>query len=315
MATTVDPLPAEGPTEDPMGAAGPRPGRMRLSPAVWFLAPAVLALAAVGIYPLGVAVVNSLHRYNLARPNAPTPFVGLDNYVAVLSDPSFWGAVGRTFAFLALVLPAELALGVLFALALHRPGLGLMRALTRVALVIPIATTYAVVGLIGRLIFNRQFGVANQALSWVGLPPVDWLGDPTLAFVAIAIMDVWQWTPFCALILLAGLTMVPRETEEAARLETTSAWSIFRHLQLPYLLPGITAILILRTADVLKLFDAVFVMTRGGPGTATELISIYVQRVAFRVFDQGLASAQAVILLVITIVLSRLYIKFVYREV
>jgi multiple sugar transport system permease protein len=310
MATSVDPSRA--------GTAAPgrrRRAPWRPGPAFWFLAPAVLTLAAIGVYPLGVALVNSFHRYNLARPTAPTPFVGLDNYAAVLTDPSFWGAVGRTFGFLAVALPLELALGVLVALALHRPGLGPMRAITRVSLVIPIATTYAVVGLIGRLVFNRQFGIANHLLSWVGIPPLDWLGDPTLAFVAIAIMDVWQWTPFCALILLAGLTMVPRETEEAARLETSSAWRIFRHLQLPYLLPGLTAILILRTADVIKLFDAVFVMTRGGPGTATELVSIYVQRVAFRVFDLGIASAQAMILLVITIVLSRLYIRIVYREI
>lgn len=310
MATSVDPSRTAAETAGRRRRAPWRPG-----PAFWFLAPAVLTLAAIGVYPLGVALVNSFHRYNLARPTAPTPFVGLDNYAAVLTDPSFWGAVGRTFGFLAVVLPLELALGVLVALALHRPGLGPMRAITRVSLVIPIATTYAVVGLIGRLVFNRQFGIANHLLSWVGIPPLDWLGDPTLAFVAIAAMDVWQWTPFCALILLAGLTMVPRETEEAARLETSSAWRIFRHLQLPYLLPGLTAILILRTADVIKLFDAVFVMTRGGPGTATELVSIYVQRVAFRVFDLGIASAQAMILLVITIVLSRLYIRIVYREV
>jgi multiple sugar transport system permease protein len=128
-------------------------------------------------------------------------------------------------------------------------------------------------------------------------------------------MDIWQWTPFCALVLLAGLSMVPGEIEEAARLETRSAWRVLQHVQLPYLLPGLTAILILRTADILKLFDMVFVMTRGGPGSATELVSIYIQRIGFRVFDQGVASAQAILLLIVTILLSRLYIKLVYREV
>jgi multiple sugar transport system permease protein len=234
--------------------------------------------------------------------------------VSTLTDPSFWGALGRTALFLCLTLPIEVALGLFAALMLHRTALPWMRAAARVSLVIPMATTYAVVGLIGRLIFNRQFGVANYLTGLVGIPPQDWLADPTLAFVSVMIMDIWQWTPFCALIMLAGLAMVPKEAEEAARLETPKWSKILWHLQRPYLLPGLTAILILRSADMLKMFDAVFTMTRGGPGTATEFISIYIQRVGFRLFDQGMASAQAVLLLILTIVLSRLYIRFVYRE-
>ncbi|PXW22852.1 carbohydrate ABC transporter permease [Paraburkholderia caballeronis] len=284
------------------------------SPAFWFLAPAVLALAAIGVYPMLVALYNSFHHYNLTDLASGTPFVGLDNYIATLTDPSFWGALGRTLAFLLLTLPIELGLGLFAALLLHRQALPRVRAIARVSLVIPMATTYAVVGLIGRLVFNRQFGIANYLLGLFGVPPLDWLGDPTLAFVSVMIMDIWQWTPFCALILLAGLSMVPREVEEAARLETPRWSMIFWHQQRPYLLPGITAILILRSADMLKMFDAVFTMTRGGPGTATEFISIYIQRVGFRIFDQGMASAQAVLLLVLTIVLSRLYIRYVYRE-
>ena len=145
--------------------------------------------------------------------------------------------------------------------------------------------------------------------------PLDWLGNPVGSFAAIAIMDVWQWTPFCALIFLSGLSMVPVEVEEAARLETPRPLAILRHVQLPYLLPGLTAMLILRSADVLKLFDMVFTMTRGGPGTATEVISILVQRTGFRVFDMGTASAQAILLLILTVVLSRLYIRFLYQEI
>ncbi|MEM7736586.1 MAG: sugar ABC transporter permease, partial [Deinococcota bacterium] len=124
-----------------------------------------------------------------------------------------------------------------------------------------------------------------------------------------------EWTPFVALIFLAGLSNVPPDIEEAAQLETSNWWTVLWHIQLPYLLPGLTAILILRTADILKLFDMVFVMTRGGPGTATELVSIYVQRIGFRVFNQGVASAQAILLLIITIILARLYIRVFYREV
>ncbi|WP_244470747.1 carbohydrate ABC transporter permease [Microvirga massiliensis] len=213
------------------------------------------------------------------------------------------------------VVPIQIALGIVIALMLHRPGWGLLRSVTRVSLVVPLATTYAVVGLIGRLIFNRDFGVSNQILGWAGISSWDWLGNQTGAFIAIVVMDVWQWTPFVALIFLAGLSMVPVEIEEAARLETKSPWALLRYVQLPYLLPGLTAVLILRSADVLKLFDMVFVMTRGGPGSATDLVSVYVQRVGFKVFDLGLASAQAIVLLILTIVLSRIYIHVFYREI
>ncbi|WP_254367128.1 carbohydrate ABC transporter permease [Paraburkholderia sp. NMBU_R16] len=295
----------------------PAAARMRLwprSPAFWFLFPAIFALAAIGVYPLLVALYNSFHQYKLADVESGTPFVGFDNYVATLTDPSFWQALGRTVLFLCLTLPIEVGIGLFAALMLHRSGLAWMRAAARVSLVIPMATTYAVVGLIGRLIFNRQFGVANYLLSFFGVPPLDWLADPTLAYVSVMIMDIWQWAPFCALIFLAGLAMVPKEAEEAARLETPRWTMILWHLQRPYLLPGLTAIMILRSADMLKMFDAVFTMTRGGPGSATEFISVYIQRIGFRLFDQGMASAQAMLLLILTIVLSRLYIRFVYRE-
>ena len=282
---------------------------------LWFLAPAVLTLFAIGIYPTLFALVTSMRKYNLTRARDGFPFVGLDNYQAVLSDSTFWETLLRTASFYLTVMPVELVLGMAIALMLHQPGWSMARSLVRVSLVVPLATTYAVVGLIGRLIFNRDFGVANQFASWLGFPAMDWLGNQTGAFAAIAIMDIWQWTPFRALIFLAGLSMVPNAVEEAARLETSSHLSLLRYVQLPYLLPGFTAVLILRSADILKLFDMVFTMTRGGPGAATELVSIYIQRVGFRIFDMGTASAQAILLLVLTILLSRLFISVFYREI
>lgn len=293
------------------------PGYSRFTP-FFFLAPAVITLFAIGIYPTLFALVTSFRRYNITRRADQLdgfPFIGLDNYVSVISDTSFWNSFALTGKFYLVVVPIQIIFGVIIALMLHRPGLSLLRTVTRVSLVIPLATTYAVVGLIGRLIFNRDFGVANQFMSWIGISSSDWLGNPTGAFIAIIVMDIWQWTPFVTLVFLAGLSMVPVEIEEAARLETKSHWAMLRYVQLPYMMPGLTAILILRSADVLKLFDMVFVMTRGGPGSATDLISIYVQRVGFKVFDLGVASAQSILLLIITIILSRLYIRLFYREV
>jgi multiple sugar transport system permease protein len=293
------------------------PGYGRWTP-FFFLAPAVVALFAIGIYPTLFALVTSFRRYNITRHQDIAdgfPFVGFDNYVSALTDQTFWDSLLLTGRFYLTVVPLQIALGMGVALLLHRPGWGPLKTLARVSLVIPLATTYAVVGLIGRLIFNRDFGVANQMLGWLGIQASDWLGNPTGAFIAIAAMDVWQWTPFVALIFLAGLSMVPVEIEEAARLETKSPWSMLWHVQLPFMLPGLTAVLILRSADVLKLFDVVFVMTRGGPGSATDLVSVYVQRVGFKVFDLGLGSAQALLLLILTIVLSRIYIRVFYREI
>jgi multiple sugar transport system permease protein len=279
-----------------------------------FLAPAVVTLFLIGVFPSLFALLTSFRRYNLARAKDGFSFVGLENYAAVLQETSFWTSLATTARFYLVVMPLELSLGLLIALLLHKPRLPVLGTIARVSLVAPLATTPAVVGLIGRLIFNRDFGIANSIVALSGLRPIDWLGSASGAFAAIVLMDVWQWTPFCALIFLAGLAMVPVEIEEAVRLETRSAWVRLRHIQLPFLMPGLTAVLILRLADVLKLFDMVFVMTRGGPGAATDLISIYIQRVGFRVFDLGLAAAQAILLLVATIGISRFYIRMLYRE-
>jgi multiple sugar transport system permease protein len=294
--------------------------------AFWFVAPAMIVLLVVGIIPLLFALWTSFQQFILPKvhlkgsflgiwPIFDAPFVWLSNYRDLLFDESFRSALGRSFLFLIINLPIQVVFGLTIALLLHRPGHEWLKNVTRIALVIPMATTFAVVGLIGRLLFNGDFGINNYFWNLAFGHKMEWLADPNLAFISISIMDCWQWTPFCALVLYSSLTMVPVEIEEAAKLETDKWWHVLRKVQLPFLLPGLTAILILRTADILKMFDVVFIMTRGGPGAATELISIYIQRIGFRSFEQGTASAEAIILLVITIILSRIYIRFIYREV
>ncbi len=289
-------------------------GKVRRKTIFTFLGPAIFALAAVGIGPLLYAVWTSLHYFNLTKLRQ-VEFIGMENYGTVLTDSVFWQAMGRTFTLLLIALPLQIMIGLGIALLLHKPGNTFLRTLTRLTLVLPMATTYAVVGLLGQVMFNIKYGVVNQFLGFVGIEAVNWIGDPDNAFIAVIFWDVWQWTPFVALVMLAGFTTIPVEIEEAARLETKSWWTVLRHVQLPFLIPGLTAVLILRTADTLKLFDMVFTMTRGGPGSATEFISLMIQRVGFRGFDQGMASAQAVILLIITIVLSQIYIKVFYKEI
>jgi multiple sugar transport system permease protein len=279
-----------------------------------FLGPAVFALVIVGIAPLLFAVWKSLYYFNLTKL-AQQRFVGLDNYVFVLTDPVFWQAMGRTGTLFLIAVPVQIALGLTIALVLHRPGLTLFKTLTRLSLVLPMATTYAVVGLLAQVMLNQKYGVINQMLGWFGVSAINFIGDPTNAFIGVIIWDIWQWTPFVALILLAGLSTVPPEIEEAAQLETRSNWTVLRYVQLPFLIPSLVAVLILRTADTLKLFDMPFTMTRGGPGSATEFIAVLIERVGNRQFDIGMASAQSIIMLAITIFLARLYIRFFYREV
>src|SRR5262249_33543933 len=209
----------------------------------------------------------------------------------------------------------QLVLGMAIGLLLHRPGNSVMKRIGRSSLVLPLATMFVVVGLMGRLLFSPEFGILNYFWSLLFGRRLDWLADPMLAFVSISIMDDWEWAPFCGLILFSCLTMVPVEIEEAAQLETDGWWRIFWKVRLPFVLPGVAVFLILRAADILKLFDVVYAMTGGGPGSATELLSVYVQRIGFRVLDQGLASAQAIVMLVIATILSWFYLRFVYREI
>ncbi len=279
-----------------------------------FLAPAVLTLLAVGIVPLGYALWRSFYDFNLTKI-AQTRFVGFDNYAETLTSGAFWDAMGRTGLLFIIAVPIQVALGLVIALVLHRPGLTVVKTLTRLALVLPMATTYAVVGLLAQVMMNQKYGVLNQMLGWIGVDAVNFVGDPTNAFIAVVFWDVWQWTPFVALVLLAGLSTVPPEIEEAATLETRSNWAVLRHIQLPFLVPSLVAVLILRTADTLKLFDMPFTMTRGGPGNATEFIAVLIERIGNRQFDIGLASAHSIIMLAVTIVLARLYIRLFYSEV
>jgi multiple sugar transport system permease protein len=281
--------------------------------ALAMIMPSVIALLLIGLYPLLFAVSLSFQRFLLNRPQNNGMFVGFENYAAVLNDPLFWSSLGRTMTMLVIVLIVQIVAGIGIALLIDSSRWRVLNWTVKTALVIPIAMTPAVVGLLGVLIFNRDFGLMNYLLGLVGIEKINWLGDPTMAMVAIIITDIWQWTPFAALIMLSSLAIVPHEMVEAARLDTKSPWMIFRHVKLPYLMPGITAFMIIRTADVLKLFDMPFTLTRGGPGVSTELISLYVQRMGFRIFDMGVASAQAVLLLILCIVLARAYIHFFYR--
>jgi multiple sugar transport system permease protein len=227
--------------------------------------------------------------------------VGLRNYAKALGNPLFYEALRTTGLYALMVLPTEILLGLAFALLVHRtvkrPGL---RATLYVLAVLPLVVPPVAVGVVARLIYAPSYGVLNVILQGTGITHSEilWLGVPLLAMGSIASVDIWQWTPFVYLVLFAGLQTVPRESIEAAQVDGATWWTQFRYIELHYLRPLFLLILFFRVADVLRVFDHVFILTGGGPGTSTQLLSLYMYRIEFKFFDGGQAAALAVLVLV-----------------
>jgi multiple sugar transport system permease protein len=177
-----------------------------------------------------------------------------------------------------------------------------------------LASAPAAVGMIWRYLYDSDFGVYNAALAAVGLPKVDWLGDPNLALISIIIFDVWQWTPFVMLITLAGIQSLPKEPFEAAALDGASTLTVLRKLTFPLLSPVLTLVFILRAIDAMRLYDPIATTTRGGPGSVTETVTYYLYRVGLKYFRLDQASAMALIILFIIVVFSGLILRRLMRE-
>ncbi len=295
----------------PPMAAAPPSWKEKLEP--WFfILPSVVLLLAIGLYPVIYTFIASLQAWVMGM--GPPSFSGLDNYIHAFGSSDFGHSVGRTLILILITLPIELILGMMIALALDSTNFAILRRLLQICLVIPIAITPSVVGLLTQLMFNEQLGIINQLLHLVGIPAIDWLGRPTAAFITVMIVQVWEWTPFVALVLSAALSTVPKDIDEAAMLETERWWPRFRDVQLPFMWPGITAALVFQTAFTIKEFDMIYSIEKGGPGTSTETSVMQIERMAFRGFDVGLASAESILMLVLSIVLARIYIRVFYRE-
>lgn len=269
-----------------------------------FLAPALAVLLALSIYPLIYSVTISLQ-----RETAGGAVWGLENFTRLLSDNFFWTAMGHTFVYSTAALTCEFLLGLGLALLLNNQIRG--RGFFRASLLVPMMLPTVVVGVVWRLMLNPNFGAVNGTLKQFGIDTenLTWTASPKLAMLSVIAVDVWQWTPFVFLVLLAGLQAIPQEPYEAALIDGSSRWQTFRHVTLPLLKPAILIVLLLRTMDLLRVFDQIFILTEGGPGFATETISLYIYRTAFRFFDFGYAAAMSFVLLALTNVISVLYIR------
>ncbi|HKE59568.1 MAG TPA: sugar ABC transporter permease [Pyrinomonadaceae bacterium] len=276
-----------------------------------FVAPAILVLLGLSIYPLLYSVTISLQ----ARTSNGIAW-GLDNFVRLTTDRFFFTALWHTFVYAAAALVCEFLLGLGLALLLNRQLR--LRGLFRATLLVPMMLPTVVVGVIWRLLLNPNFGAINGTLKGFGIntEALTWTASPRLALLSVIAVDVWQWTPFVFLVLLAGLQAIPQEPYEAALIDGSSPWQTFRYVTLPLLKPAILIALLLRTMDLLRVFDQIFILTEGGPGFATETISLYIYRTAFRFFDFGYAAAMSFVLLALTNVISIVYIRFLqHREV
>jgi multiple sugar transport system permease protein len=278
--------------------------RELLLPAL-FIAPALAVLLSLAIYPLLYSVSVSLQR---ETPNGVV--WGLGNFARLVSDSFFWTAMAHTFVYAIAALTCEFLLGLGLALLLNSEIRG--RGIFRASLLVPMMLPAVVVGVVWRLMLNPNFGAINGTLKQIGIntESLTWTASPKLAMLSVIAVDVWQWTPFVFLVLLAGLQAIPQEPYEAALIDGSSRWQTFWHVTLPLLKPSILIVLLLRTMDLLRVFDQIFILTEGGPGFATETISLYIYRTAFRFFDFGYAAAMSFVLLALTNVISAIYIKF-----
>ena len=213
------------------------------------------------------------------------------------------------------MLPAEILLGLGLALLVHRTvRSAALRALIFVLAMAPIFIPQVAVGVVFRLVFAPNYGVLNAMLGLQGHDQILWLSQPQLAMLSVAIVDIWQWTPFVYLIMFAGLQTVPQESVEAAQVDGASSSAQFRHIELPYLRPLLLLVLFFRIADVMRVFDHVYVLTGGGPGATTQFLSLYLYRIAFPFSDMGQASSLAVFLMIFMLVLYSVIARFLPVE-
>ena len=278
------------------------------------LAPALGLIALIAIFPLVYAVWESLHRHDLRMPWLGRPFVGLANYAELLGDGRFWSSLGHTAGFAAISIALELTLGLALALAMHRASRGM--GLARVAVLLPWAIPTVVAGLLWRFLFDSRTGVANAVLRGMGLidEPVVWLAHTTLAWVPIILADVWKTTPFVALLLLAGLQNIDPALHEAAAIDGAGPWRRLRHVTLPLLAPAMLVALIFRTVDAFRVFDLVYVLTGGGPGTATEPVALYAFTTMLQHLRFGYGSAVGVTIFLVTFALAMGYVQVLGRD-
>lgn len=275
-----------------------------------FLGPVNTYLTFWTVFPLLYMLGLSLTNWKI--PN-PARFIGLENYTDALTDSLFQYSVLATITYALTVSGIEIVMAFGVALLLNRRHL--LVSVVRPILIVPMVLTPVVTAMMWRYLYNPTFGPLNYVLGLIGLGPYEWYSTPETVWPALILIDVWQWMPFPALLILSGLYGLPEDLFEAARVDGASAWQRFVHITVPLLRPLLTVAFLLRFLDALKTFDSIFILTRGGPGTMTELLSFHIYRLGLgEFFKVGYGASLSVIVLCASLILSLLFGRFIKQE-
>lgn len=264
-----------------------------------FIAPAVIVVVAIIAFPWAFTLWMSLFDWKIGSDRS---FIGLANYVSLAGDVRFLEGIAHTLWFTLLAVVGPLVMGTFAALVFHQRFP--LRGLVRSVFTLPMMATPVAIALVWTMMFHPQQGVLNYMLSLLGIAPSEWVYSPRLAIPCLVLVDIWQWTPLVMLIVLGGLASLPSDPFEAAYLEGATRWQIFRHVTLPMIMPFVMIAAVVRLIDALKTFDTIYVITQGGPGTASETINLYLYLQAFSFYQVGKASAVVVVFFAIVVGLS-----------
>jgi len=277
-----------------------------------FLLPAVLFLLATSVYPLLYSLVLSFYAWNMSIPNSRPVPVGFQNYLNLLKNASFISSVQVTLIFVVVAVAVEFVLGMALALLItsRLRGIGVIRT----ALLIPIMMTPVVAGVLWRSLFHSTYGVVNYLIGLVGIPPQEWLGDANQALAAVIAVEIWQQLPVVIFILAAGIQALPIDVFDAAKVDGASGWQAFRYVTLPLLRPVIVVLLLLRIMDAFKIFDIIYTLTQGGPGGATEVLSMLIYKTGLKFFQIGQATSMSWVFLVFILIISLILIRQLERR-
>jgi multiple sugar transport system permease protein len=281
--------------------------------AILLIVPAILVLFTVNIYPFLYGLYISAHTYTLGRPNPPR-YIGLSNYLDLLEDDRFTNALWVSFGFVTLAVVVEFLLG--FALAFlfnaRMKGLATLRKLA----ILPIMVMPLASGLVWFYILNENFGAINWFVTVLGAPErIPFLTSDPLALFSLVLADAWQWAPFVMLVMFAALQSIPEYVYEAAKMDGLDRWQTFWRVTLPLLAPAIWVVVVLRMVDAFRMIELIYLMTRGGPGGATETLSWYIYSTGFLDQDLGYAAAQAVVMIIVVTIVAQIFVRRLeYRE-
>jgi multiple sugar transport system permease protein len=268
----------------------------------FFLAPAAIVLIFALLYPIGYLSVASFFNWRMGTPFSAAEYAGLGNYLWLLKDPNFHESFMVTITFASAVVCLEMLLGVGLALMLERPIRGM--SVYRTIFILPMMIAPIVVGLVWRYMYNPQFGIINKTLKSWGFASIPWLSSPDWALPSVIIADIWQWTPFIFILSLAALQSLPRSALEAARIDGATGWQQIIYIKIPLMMPVLVIAALLRLIDAFKVLEVIYIMTDGGPGLSTEILSLQIYKTAFVSWELGRAAALSNILLAIVLVIT-----------